>query len=233
VSGPLTRREVDNGSYAFSRHLLFVAATVAGIAVVFAGPARVAQSAATSNLLKNGGAELGSGAIDSSGVVKTIPGWVRTGNFTVVKYGSSGGFPDAAASKAVAGGKQFFAGGPSNPNSRATQTVSVASRAAAIDGGKLNVTLAGYLGGFGSQSDSLTVTASFLDASGQKVGAIKIGPVTVGQRKSETTLVAKAATVKVPAKTRSILVSLSAVRTDGSYNDGYADNLQLTLPSSR
>lgn len=206
-------------------------ATVTVLTLSATGAAALGQtsSAVSANLLKNGTAELGPAAVDSSGVVTTIPGWVKTGNFTVVKYGASGGFPDAAASQAITGGKNFFAGGPANPNSGATQTVNVASRAAAIDAGKTTAKLAGYLGGFSNQHDSLTVAASFLDASGQKLGTLKIGPVTPGQRKSLTTLVAKSATGKVPAKTRSIQVALTAVRTDGSYNDGYADNLQLRL----
>ena len=188
-----------------------------------------ASTAAPRNLLKNGNAELGAAVADDSSVVKEIPGWTRTGNFTVVKYGSPGGFPDAAVSTKIAGGKNFFAGGPSNPTSGATQTVNVAGRARSTDAGKVGATLAGYLGGYSSQRDSLTVTATFLDASGKKLGLLKIGPVTPAQRGSETTMIEKSATGGVPAKTRSIKVAVVAVRTDGSYNDGYAENLQLTL----
>lgn len=207
---------------------LIVAVVAAGLMIVVPALAAAARSAVAPNLVKNGGAELGQSAADST-VITTIPGWVQTGQFTVVHYGASGGFPDLTVSKAIAGGKSFFAGGPSNPNSGATQTVNVGVRAAKIDAGKLNATLAGFLGGYSSQRDSLTVNESFLDASGQKLGALRIGPVTPVQRKSLTTLIAKSATGKVPTKTRSIRVALTAVRTDGSYNDGYADNIKLTL----
>ena len=200
-----------------------------GLVIVLAAMVGVARAAVAPSLVKNGGAELGQGAVDSSGVITVIPSWVQTGSFTVVQYGAAGGFPDKTVSTAISGGKNFFAGGPSNPSSGATQTVNVASRAAKIDAGKLNATLAGYLGGYSSQRDSLTVTASFLDASGAKLGTLKIGPVTPVQRKSLTTLIAKSATHKIPSKTRSITVALTAVRTDGSYNDGYADNLKLTV----
>lgn len=215
-----------------SMRRFFVTASVAGLVIAAALLAGAASSAASPNLLGNGTAELGPGAKTSDnvlGVVQSIPGWTRTGNFTVVEYGSPGGFPDLPASQAIGGGKNFFAGGPSNPNSGATQIVNVASRAAAIDGRKMTATLAGYLGGYSSQRDSLTVSASFLSASGKKLGGLTIGPVTPAQRKSLTTLVAKSASRRVPAKTRSIQVALTAVRTDGSYNDGYADNLKLTL----
>jgi hypothetical protein len=89
--------------------------------------------------------------------------------------------------------------------------------------------LTGALGGYSSQRDSLTVIATFLSASGQKLGSIRIGPVTPGQRKSLTTLIVRSAQASVPPKTRSVEIHVSAVRTDGSYNDGYADNLSLAL----
>jgi hypothetical protein len=199
--------------------LLFVRARLAG----------AAPSASAPTLLENGSAELGPAVTTDSGVTRTIPAWVQKGNFTVVQYGSPGGFPDAAVSKAIRGGKKFFAGGPANPSSGATQVVNVATRVVAIDAGKLTATLAGYLGGFSGQRDSLTVTATFRDVSGNKLGGITIGPVTPAQRGNNTTMLAKSATAKLPAKTRSIEVALHAVRTDGSYNDGYADNLSLTL----
>lgn len=218
-------------SFAHARRR-FVAAGVVGLVGLLTVLAGVARSSATANLLKNGGADLGTGVATSengSGVVKSIPGWVRTGNFTVVKYGSPGGFPSIANSQTIAGGRNFFAGGPSNPNSGATQTVNVAGKAAAIDASKLSATLAAYLGGYSNQRDSLAVSATFLNASGKKLGGIRVGPVTPAQRKIQTTLIAKSATAKVPPKTRSIRVALTATRTDGAYNDGYADNLTLTL----
>ena len=208
------------------------AVPVALVVVAVAALAGVAHSAAPPNLVKNGSAELGAAVTTTSGVTKTIPGWVQRGNFTVVKYGAPGGFPDAAVSTTVTGGKNFFAGGPANPKSGATQVIKVGSRAAMIDAKKLTATLSGYLGGFSSQRDSLTVSATFLDATGLKLGQIRIGPVTPAQRSNNTAMVAKSASGKVPPKTRSIQVSLNAVRTDGGYNDGYADNVKLTLAAS-
>jgi hypothetical protein len=197
--------------------------------VLLAAAAGLARGAGAPSLVKNAGAEAGQGVLDASGVAATIPRWTRTGNFTVVQYGAGGGFPDAAVSETINGGKNFFAGGPTNPNSGATQTVRVGSQSRAIDLGKMTATLAGYLGGYASQRDSLRVAGSFLSASGAPLGTLTIGPVTPAQRKNLTTLIAKSATRKVPPKTRSIRIALTAVRTDGSYNDGYADNIQLTL----
>ena len=203
-------------------------------AVGIAVPAALSSSGVTvtGNLIKNGGGELGPAAADSSTTVPTIARWAKTGDFTTVVYGASGGFPDAAVSTAIKGGKNFFAGGPTNPDSGATQVVSLARRASAIDRGKVVASLSGYLGGYSSQRDSLTVTAVFLDATGVKLGSVKIGPVTPAQRKSLTTMIRRTAKKLVPAKTRTVELQIRATRTDGSYNDGYADNLSLTLTTS-
>ena len=56
--------------------------------------------------------------------------------------------------------------------------------------------------------------------------------VTPAQRKSLTTLISRTAHKLVPAKTRSIEIRIRATRTDGSYNDGYADRLSITLATS-
>lgn len=212
-------------------HVLWMGlATAVGIAI----PTALASSGATvtTNLVKNGGAEIGPAVKDSSTTVPTIASWTKTGDFTTVVYGAAGGFPDAKVSTAIKGGKNFFAGGPANPGSGASQVVSVASRATSIDKGKVTATLAGYLGGYSSQRDALTVTASFLDANAQKLGSTKIGPVSPAQRKGLTTLISRSAHTLVPAKTRSIEIRIRATRTDGSYNDGYADRLSLTLTTS-
>ena len=129
---------------------------------------------------------------------------MRTGNFTVVKYGSAGGFPDLAASKKITGGRNFFAGGPSNPNSGATQIVNVAGKAA---GSTRQADRDTQRLPRGASAASATRSPSPRRSSvrrGRSSGSIKIGPVTPAQRKIQTTLIAKSATAKVPAKTRSI-----------------------------
>jgi hypothetical protein len=191
-----------------------------------------AHTAAAPNLLKNGGADLGPGVDDASAIVEAIPNWTRVGSFTVVAYGATGGFPDASISKKISGKTNFFAGGPANPKSIVTQVVDVSRSKGAIDAGKRKATLSGFLGGFASQDDSLTATATFLNAAGKPLGALKIGPVSAAQRKGLTALIKKSASKLVPKKTRSIQVRLSAARTSGSYNDGYADNLSVTLAPS-
>lgn len=212
-----------------ARGILGACLAIAALAVVVQTAAGRGNAASSGNLIKNGGAELGGAVTSTSSVIPRIPGWAKTGNFTTVRYGAPGGFPDAAISQKINGGKNFFAGGPANPNSRATQLVSVVGQSASIDKGKVTATLSGYLGGYSSQRDSLTVIATFLDGAGKTLGSVRIGPVSPAQRKNETTLLLRSARASVPAKTRKLAIHVNAVRTDGSYNDGYADNLSLTL----
>ena len=208
------------------------AVAAASLVAVVVAVGASAHTSAVPNLIENGGADLGPAVSDASGVVSTIPNWTRTGSFTVVKYGAPGGFPDAAVSQTIGGKTNFFAGGPSNPKSGATQVVNVTRYKAAIDAGKRTATLSGFLGGYSSQADALAVTATFLSATGKTLGVLRIGPVTVSQRNSMTTLLQKSASKLVPKTTRSIQVKLTAARTSGSYNDGYADSLALTLAAT-
>jgi hypothetical protein len=188
-----------------------------------------AHPAAAPNLIRNGGAEAGPGVTNASTVAASLPGWTRTPNFTVVKYAAGGGFPDAAIAGPIGGKANFFAGGPNAAASSATQTVRVTRFKAPIDAGQRVATLSAFLGGYATHGDSMSVTATFLSESGKKLGVLKIGPVTVAERNSLTALIQKSASKPVPRKTRSIQVKLAAKRVIPSYNDGYADNVSLTL----
>src|SRR3954453_12007673 len=137
----------------------FVAAVAA---LLIAAPAAGAAVPA-GNLLANPGAEAGAGTDDGSGVA--IPGWAVEGNLTAVKYGASN-FITTEDGVRLGGGANFFAGGPSNETSAASQSVSVTSAATEIDAGGVTMTLSGLLGGWASQEDAVTVTATALDAGG-------------------------------------------------------------------
>src|SRR3954454_14979508 len=182
----------------------------------------------TGNLVKNGDAEAAPGSNDS-GTVSPIPGWTVTGPFTSVAYGAPA-FPDATVAAAVNGGRNFFAGGPSTASGSATQDISVSGAAKEIDAGSVKAALAGLLGGFSSQGDSTVVTAQFLGASGNDLGSpVSIGPVSSADRQSVSNLLPRSAGGNVPAGTRTIRITIVATRTEGSYDDGYSDNIGLTL----
>ena len=173
-----------------------------------------------SNLVVNGDAESGSPG-------SPIPGFTaQSGDMQVVSYSFGNGFPTAASPGPANRGSNFFAGGNA-PASRITQTVSVADGAAAIDAGRVTFSIEAALGGFSSQNDSASFTVTFLDgANGFLDSTALLGP-SAASRAGVTGLFPFAAGALVPTGTRSLFFSLGANRTDGSYNDGYADNLSF------
>ncbi len=211
-----------------SKRAGIVAATlaVATLAMTLAAGATPGKG---KNLIVNGNAEQGEGVNDVNGIATDIPGWTRKGNFTVVKYNAPGGFPEAKVATAVAGGANFFAGGPRNVNSSISQDIDVNSMKKAIDSGTAKATLSGNLGGYATQTDYLAASATFLSASGAKLGAVKIQSAPPAARQNATALPKKTITSAVPKKTRKIRVTLAASRGAGDYNDGYGDNLSLTI----
>ena len=203
-----------------------IAPLVLAVLLVPAGSA--AAAVPPGNLLANPGAEAGPGAPDDA-TIDPPPGWSAIGDATAVQYGASGGFPTPADSAALGGGVNFFAGGPDGAANALTQTLDVAAAASEIDSGGVTATLAGDFGGFAGQNDSATLTATYLGAADTALGTLVSPPVTDADRHGNTTLLFRTASGPVPAGTRIIGVRLDLVRTDGAYNDGYADNLSLTL----
>jgi hypothetical protein len=183
-----------------------------------------------SNILTNGNAEAGVGSA-SGNDIEAIPGWTTTSNFTVVQYGAPA-FPDPTISTAIGGGINFFAGGPSTALSTAAQTINIGDLASTIDAGSLSANLSAYLGGFDGQDDNITLTATFLNGASSVLGAVTIGPVTETDRAGVTTLLPRSGSAAIPVNTRSISIELVATRLQGSYDDGYADNLSLVLSGS-
>jgi hypothetical protein len=202
-----------------------LAAALAALALLAAAPA--GATVPSGNLVVNPGAEAGAGAADAATQVP-VPGWSVESTFTAVRYGAPD-FPTAADSAALGGGANFFAGGPGSAASAATQAIDVSGAAAEIDGGKLTATLSALLGGYATQTDRATVTATFLTAQGSATGSLALPPVTPGDRNSVTALVARSASGLVPSGTRQVSLRIDATRDDGSYNDGYVDNVSLVL----
>ena len=100
-----------------------------------ASPSFAAPASLGSNLLTNGNAEAGPGSVTGNDI-EPIPGWLTSGNFTVVQYGAPGGFPDSAVAAAIGGGANFFAGGPDSSFSSAeTQAVDMGALASSIEAG--------------------------------------------------------------------------------------------------
>jgi hypothetical protein len=190
------------------------------------------------NLLVNGGAEAakGSGAAapHDYNVIAAPPGWTTTNGFTYLRYGVPP-FPRRLLSPRWGGGEAFFAGGLTNTSSPSTasQTVSVADRATAIDAGRATAVLSGYLGGYKDADESIGATATFLDANGGTVGTpLAIGPVGTKELKKKTTFLRRSGSAPVPSGTRSIAVTLTATHISDIYTDAaYADRMGLFVTS--
>jgi hypothetical protein len=179
----------------------------------------------TANLIVNGNAEAAVGSTDGTPV--TTPGWTVTGEATAVQY-DAGDFLASTDPGPADRGANFLCGGAADPVSTLSQTINVTSYATAIDGGHATYTLSGYLGGYSSQGDNVVVQITFQGVDGA-LGTASIGPVTAADRGDVTGILLRSTTGQVPAKTRTIAVVVTMTRTDGTNNDGYCDNLSLTL----
>jgi hypothetical protein len=200
-------------------------ATVAA-ALLIAAPAGAAVP--SGNLVVNPGAEAGTGASDSSTQLP-LPGWTVESTFTAVKYGAPDflTFEDA---ERLRGGANFFAGGPGGEVSAASQVIDVSGAAAEIDAGKVRASFSALIGGYASQEDSATVSATPLNASDLGIApATTLGPVNSTERASTSNLLPRSTSFAVPAGTRKLSVRITATRSSGSYNDGYIDNVNLSF----
>lgn len=182
------------------------------------------------NLIRNGDAENGAGS--TSGVFVQPPNWEPIqSEFTVVPYGSAGGFPSALTDIVPANhGYNFFAGGLA-AFSVTRQMITVASLSAPIDAGQITYDLDGDFGGFADQDDQAGLIVVFRDVVSNPIGGShEIGHVLAADRGNATGFRHRSLSGAVPAGTRMIEVSVSMMRASVSgYNDAYADNLSLVL----
>jgi hypothetical protein len=174
------------------------------------------------NLIMNGDAESDLGASDKTGVVAPSC-WTTSGNFGTVRYGG------AELPAAGTAGVSFFSGGRDSASSSALQTIDLSSLASKIDSGTLTATLSALLGGYSSEADHMTVNIVFKSAGGTALGSLGIGPVAAADRGNATKLLARSSATTVPSQTRSLVVTMTATRSAGPYNDAYADNVSVVF----
>jgi hypothetical protein len=219
------------GSRVGSRFMVIPAAAVAVAGIVPAVTASASPAASNPcpscghNLIVNPGAETGKGA---NGDIKVkTPGWKQTKNFTETLYTWSSGDVTPTTPGPKHRGKNYFYGGPDSAKATGTQLIKVLAKG--IGSGKVHYALSGWLGGFATQSDNATLTVTFENGSGKTVGTTKIGPVTEAQRKGNSEMLLRKTSGVVPSSTRTVKLVLIMKRTDGSDNDGLADNLSLVF----
>ena len=187
-----------------------------------------AQIVLNQNAIVNPGAESGPGSATGNDIY-ALPGWTTTGNFTAVQFGASAA---PVPSLGLQFGLNFFSGGPNNPTNTATQIIDVSNISASIDARSISFVLSGYFGGYLAQNDNATLFATFFNGSNV---AISISPLIGGfnstARNNITTLIFDSGGGFIPVGTRSVQITLQMTRTEGFYNDGYADNLSFVASS--
>ena len=191
-------------------------------------PALIGSSIFGTNLVVNGSAELGTPAKSSYKSVP-VPGWTTTTNLTVLRYGMAGGFPGTNIAAASGLGQHFFVGGADSEETTASQTIDLSASAALIDQLKAAFKCSAYLGGMAGQNDNASIQLVFRSADGAALGQATIGPVTDAGRQYKTQLLQKNVTGQVPAKTRSVELTLRMKRVQGAYNDAFADDIQFVV----
>jgi hypothetical protein len=195
---------------------------------LLAAPAVAASK--SPNIIRNASAEHTKTKPTDDGSKVKVTGWTvaKRYYFTAVRYGAPS-FPAKGDAGPKGRGKNFFAGGTDGRKSIATQADSLADYRSWIKAGNGEFTLSGWLGGFSSQRDRTTLTVTWKSKSGKNLGSTTIGPVTAAQRQFNTSLLHRSTTGTVPKKATKALVTLTMTRSDGAYNDGYADKLSLVI----
>jgi hypothetical protein len=190
--------------------------------------------------------QTGLGAAAGSASVVAPPDWTTSGNFTVVQYEvpfkrlpapGQPTFPTTEYGASIDGGENYFAGGPDNTASSATQAIDLeydATLDALVDAGQQVATLSADLGGSSSEPAEMVVTASFQSATGAPLGSLSIGPVSAADRDDQTGLLARSAAALIPKGTRAIDVTMAASggAAGDQYDTAFADNLSLTITTN-
>lgn len=116
-----------------------------------------------------------------------------------------------------------------NTTTSATQTIDVSAASVLLASGQVKFVLSGWLGGYSDQNDNAVLSVQFVGATGQALGKASIGPVLSDARNGTSGLIQRSTSGIVPAGTTKIEVMLTMTKTDGSDNDGSADDLSLTF----
>ncbi len=202
-----------------------------GVAATIGSGWQEARAAFNVNLLANPGAESGVFVANVGGFdIYSTPGWTTvSGQFEAETY--AGGTPPNitpfSPGPADRGALLFYGGNA--PLTIATQRLDVSGDASTIDAGRALSTISGYLGGFATQDDNATFTETFLGAGANPLGSATIGPVLAADRGNVSGLLYRSANAFLPAGTRSIQATLTITRVVGTFNNGAADNLAITL----
>lgn len=159
---------------------------------------------------------------------------VVNGTFDNNRTGWTGSYQLRNSGPTINTGTYFFAGATGYTEIRQVYSLT-APDIDSLDGPGLNFDMSADLFGYQNQYDFSRFSASFRDAGGSQVGYVFLDSRARFPGNWGTTLIAgtspiyQAISGLLPSATRSILFSVSATRTAGTNNDGYADNVSFSL----
>ncbi len=159
----------------------------------------------TDNLITDPGAE--------NSTSSDLNGWENDDTAFTVRWSPSGSHS----------GNKYFYGGDSNADSHAYQNIDVSSYASEIDAGNVTATYSGGIRDYDG-SDKGILELYFYDASMNDLGYHHSGWHSHVDWKRYAI-----EDKSLPAGTRTVRVRMKAERHSGSNNDGYFDDLRLTL----
>lgn len=189
-------------------------------------PRQLFAASFNTELIVNGDAEAGMGAIDATPVA--IPGWTSAGGpMTVVQYGSKG-FVNPTDPGPSNRGRQFFSGGRT-ASGAISQTIDLSNLATQIDAGNAKYDLSAWMGGFGKEQDSARVSVRFENPNSSGGEEVTMNGLNATERQQITGLFAISSNGLVPRGARRAVVTVSAQRQLGVVADGYVDNVSLKL----
>ncbi|MDE3199020.1 MAG: hypothetical protein KGN84_21910, partial [Acidobacteriota bacterium] len=183
------------------------------------------------NLISNAGAEAATAGTSTS-IAGDVPNWVRTAHFSTDSYADTSGDLHTATALPPKPGSNYFWGGINNALASAYQDIDISAAASLIDAGTVFYSFMGWLGGDTTQGDNTVLTADFKKWDGTILSTITLGPVSAAARNNVSALLQKILNGTVPNGARVVRITMTMTRTDGSNNDGLADNLSLILASS-
>jgi uncharacterized protein (TIGR03437 family) len=179
------------------------------------------------NLIVNPGAEGGPGAAKRTDPVSDVPGWTRTGAFSVGQY--TGAMPLWQSTFGPKDrGTNYFWGGTNGGPSSATQTIDISAGATEIDAGRVRFYLSGYLVSHTNYGIP-KLRATFLDAQDRKLLESEVSGPGVNEGSG---LLVRASSGFVLPNTRKVVILLDLSASgmpSGSSNNSGADNLELVL----
>jgi hypothetical protein len=223
-----------------TRTILQAGALAAAAVLAIAAPAG-AVAPPSRNLVTNG--DEGADWSQTGYSVVALDGWVKdpvNAPVTRVAYGAPD-FPTVAQAVKMGAGTSFFAGGPSTAADTGPafsvpvihQTVLIPPDVQqAFAGGDAQVTLSACLGGYANQTDDVSIEGGAHQYGDDRLPSdVSLFGPSAFDRSFQTKLLPASVTAPLPpgATIYTIAIRFHRAGGQGTYNDGYADKVELRL----